>query len=134
MTKCEYCNEDAIKWGLCAKHLKEFVKSQGFENSNQMQYASWNLQDRENMRFQKETRNKPKNKSKNRKIKEQPIATQPIKKRHINGRVYQFVTTTQYKSTLQNFSKAYKGKAYFRIVPGKKNGKTVYHFYISYYS
>lgn len=57
--------------------------------------------------------------------------TEKQKERHINGRTYQLATSSYKKSTVQNLAKYYKGKAYFRIIKGKKNDKTIYRFYLA---
>ena len=46
MVKCTECNENAIKYGFCVKHLKEYVKVCGFENSRQIEYAWRNYKDK----------------------------------------------------------------------------------------
>jgi len=49
MVRCTECNENAIKYSLCVKHLKEYVKMCGFKNSRQMEYVWWNYKDKNNM-------------------------------------------------------------------------------------
>ena len=51
--------------------------------------------------------------------------------RYMNGRLYQLITFSFKKSTVQNLAKHYNGRAYFRIIPGKLHNKTVYRFYLA---